>query len=1040
MKSKAANSVALIGDNEKKGFFRRIKDIFNKYGFLGYAALIPAAIFFLIYVARGIHPFGNGTVLVLDLNGQYAYFFEYLREAVTGGDLSLLYSWERALGGEMMGLFAYYIASPLSYIVCLFPKDNLQDALFVMFLIKSSLCGVTMGFYLTKISVKLRKINVVIFSTLYATCSYCVVQMHNTMWIDAVFYLPLIIYGIEQLVKYGKYKLFVTCLALTMISNYYIGYMTCIFVAVYFFFYMFAFSENGKNNPCGEKHHFIRSLVRIGTYSLIGVAIAAVIILGAYYSLGLGKSEFSDPNWALKMNYDLLNVLYKFLPGSYDTVRPVGLPFIFCGVLTLILVPAFFMSKKFTISERIGYALLIIFFMLGFMISTLDLIWHGFQRPNWLNCRFSFMLCFVLVVLAYKVFDRLDKINGSYFIFSAFAICTLVVILQKLADQLKSENEKLVIDDYATLLATLACVAIYLVILAFMKKSKNKEAVATALLCFICVEMFLNGISNLDDLDSDVAFTKYDKYAQYNSLMLPITDTINDSDNGFFRVETTLHRKLCDNMAVNMAGLTNSTSSLNADTIYFLRMMGYSSKSNWSKYLGGTPVNDSLLGLKYIISTRDYDSIYGEPLYTVEEFAAHNGVTVDELIEQTYADNSSGEQYNKLSAEDYVVYKNPYALSLAFNAGSGVVDFNMKQYNTYITESNKNYEKYYNDGGYTSPFTRMNGLITEILGEEEVVEVFKPAYLTSSPALSGCTTALSSDKQHYRYNYTSGVGTITYTYTVPTNTRLFLYIPAYYNREVKIMSSTIEIFDGASTFHGNDTSRIIELGEVNGKGEYATYTLTVPLTTGTSEFYTTNDKSFIYYVDEEVFKDAFSKMQEGQFIADPNCKDHDITGSMTTFNDSQTVLTTIPYDAGWKVFVDGKEVETTEAAGALISFTVDKSGDHDIRFLYRPTLVVLGCAISVCGIIAFALIIIFEGKLKKIKAVKCLYLFEDAICETDEADEDDTADGESAECAGTGSVSENIFARIFRKKDEKQDKRSDKTAGHGKKSERNRKK
>ena len=975
-KKKAAKA-PLIAPCENKGIKKRLYDIYQKYGFLGYAALVPAIIFFLIYVARGIHPFGNSTVLVLDLNGQYAYFFEYLREAVTSGDLSLLYSWERALGGEMMGLYAYYLASPLSYIVCLFPKQNMQDALFVMFLIKASLCGVTMGFYLTKISTKLKKINIVAFSTLYATCSYCVVQMHNTMWIDAVFLLPLIIYGIEQMVKYGKYKLFVTTLALTLISNYYIGYMSCIFVAVYFFFYMFAHSDKNANNPCGEKNHFFKSLIRIGTYSALAIAIAAVIILGAYYSLGLGKNEFSTPNWELKMNYDLLNVLYKFLPGSYDTVRPEGLPFIFCGVATILLVPAFFMSKKFSEKERIGSALLIIFFMLSFILSTLDLVWHGFQRPNWLNCRFSYMLCFFLLVLAYKVFESIDEIHGGFFVVSGIAVGGLAIVLQKLADSLKEENSKLVIDDYATIFATLACVAIYLIIFAFMKRASNKEIVATILLCFICIEMFLNGLSNINDLDDDVTYTKYDKYAQYNSLMLPITDTVNDLDDGFFRVETTLHRKLCDNMAVNMAGLTNSTSSLNADTIYFLRMMGYSSKSNWSKYLGGTPVNDSLLGIKYIIATRDYDNIYGEPLYTVEEFAEHNGMSVDELIKETYADNSSGEKYNKLSAEDYVVYKNPYALSLAFNATDAVMDFNMMLHNTYISESNKNYEKYYNEGGYTSPFTRMNGLITAILGESETVEVFKPATQEGAPALVGCTSGVSSDREHYRYNYSTGVGTITYTYTVPTNTRLFLYIPAYYTREVKIMSSTGEIFDGSNTYNGNDTVRIIELGEVNGEGETATYTFTIPLTSSTSEFYAVNDASFIYYVDEEVFKDAFNRMQEGQFIADVDSKDHDITGSMTTKTDNQTVLTTIPYDAGWKIYVDGKQVETLEAVDALVAFKVENAGDHEIRFLYRPTIVVAGLGISIIGIIAFALLIVFEKKIKKIALVKDIYLFEE---------------------------------------------------------------
>ena len=45
---------------------------------------IPVAVMYVIYLALGIHPFGEGSVLVLDLNAQYVYFYEALREFVWG--------------------------------------------------------------------------------------------------------------------------------------------------------------------------------------------------------------------------------------------------------------------------------------------------------------------------------------------------------------------------------------------------------------------------------------------------------------------------------------------------------------------------------------------------------------------------------------------------------------------------------------------------------------------------------------------------------------------------------------------------------------------------------------------------------------------------------------------------------------------------------------------------------------------------------------------------------------------------------------------
>jgi uncharacterized membrane protein YfhO len=129
------------------------------YGYLALAFIIPVVIMYVIYIAMEIHPFGNGSVLVLDLNGQYVYFYEALRNFVYG-DASLLYSFCRALGGEFMGIYAYYIASPFSYIVCLFPQTKILDALLCIFLLKTGLCGFTFGFYIHKTEKILKNIQI----------------------------------------------------------------------------------------------------------------------------------------------------------------------------------------------------------------------------------------------------------------------------------------------------------------------------------------------------------------------------------------------------------------------------------------------------------------------------------------------------------------------------------------------------------------------------------------------------------------------------------------------------------------------------------------------------------------------------------------------------------------------------------------------------------------------------------------------------------------------------------------------------------------
>ena len=301
----------------------------------------------------------------------------------------------------------------------------------------------------------------------------------------------------------------------------------------------------------------------------------------------------------------------------------------------------------------------------------------------------------------------------------------------------------------------------------------------------------------------------------------------------------------------------------------------------------------------------------------------------------------------------------------------------MKEFNIDVATDSANYEKLYNEEGHTLAFERINEMISKILGKD--VQVFAPATQNGAPTLDGVKQLDSNKGTHTKYEYTDGAGTVTFTYTVPTNTRLYLQLPAYYLNETKIIASTTPIIDNTLAVQGNETNRIIELGEVMSNEETAEYSFTVILSNKEADkakFYTSNNDSFIYYIDEEVFKSSFTEMQKGQLVIDSDYKDHNITGTMTTEKADQMVTTTIPYDRGWRVFVDGKSVDSYEIANALLAFDIKDAGQHDIKLVYAPTALVLGTGISVIASIFFILIIVLEKWLRKIKFVRELYLID----------------------------------------------------------------
>ena len=124
------------------------------------------------------------------------------------------------------------------------------------------------------------------------------------------------------------------------------------------------------------------------------------------------------------------------------------------------------------------------FFVLSFSISVVDLVWHGFSPPMWLNYRYSFMLCFFLLVLAFKAFEDLKNTSSK----AIFAICAyisgFIVIIQALGYDtvVVNDTKKLTwVDDLTTIWFSLACVAAYLIILSLLKTSSRLDKITSFL-------------------------------------------------------------------------------------------------------------------------------------------------------------------------------------------------------------------------------------------------------------------------------------------------------------------------------------------------------------------------------------------------------------------------------------------------------------------------------------------------------------------------------------------------------------------------------
>lgn len=195
--------------------------------------LITAAMLLVIFYKAGIYPFGEKSLLIWDLRWQYIQFFSWFKQVLTGrGDL--FYSFNAGMGSIMIGLYAYYLASPLNLLILFF--DDIQIFVLVLTILKLALAASASAFFIRNRFPTVDNVWTIVLATCYGMMSYGISQKCNLMWLDALIMLPLICIGVYRFVTQKKKKYLFAAVLVMIICNWYMAYMCCLFSVLYFFF------------------------------------------------------------------------------------------------------------------------------------------------------------------------------------------------------------------------------------------------------------------------------------------------------------------------------------------------------------------------------------------------------------------------------------------------------------------------------------------------------------------------------------------------------------------------------------------------------------------------------------------------------------------------------------------------------------------------------------------------------------------------------------------------------------------------------------
>ena len=819
------------------------------------AFLAPILILVLIYIMREIYPFGDQMYLRSDMYHQYAPFLKLFQSTLKNGG-SLLYSWDIGLGSNYVSTYAYYLASPVNWLVGLLPSDHIPEIMNGFLILKSGLMSAALTYYLEK---RFRKDGLLCaaFGIFYALSGYMAAYNWNVMWLDCLILLPLMMLGLERLVKQRKFLLYTICFGLSVLSNYYIAIMLCIFSVLYFIYLMAAEARHK------DAIDVLAKIARYLLFSLIGGLIGAVVYVPALLTLFHTASAGSSFPDSMRAYFNLLELFAHGTMNAEITMMDGYVPNIYCGVAAFALIPLFWLNRGIPVRVRAGKTALMAVMLFSFSFNVPSFIWHGFHFPNSLPARQSFLYIFLVLVMGFEVLMRIRK-NSMREIILCFAISIgAVFALQALYDN----------DAHPLSAAYMGAgfLLAYGIVVLFYRQTWLSKGARRKVVRAVCVGLLFVGFCceamiNLEA--TGYGTTSRPDYTDDNETIAELLDGIPNTD--FYRVEKYRRRTKNDGAWSGYRSASVFSSAATEALSDFYDSFGMQHGTNAFSHYGSTPFSSALLSVRYQLSDQREDDPFA---YLIRE------------------------------ENDMYLYQSKYCLPAAF-----LTSLTLK---AEVNPDNQN------------PFAVQND--------------FLDAACKAAPIFQ------TDGKQTGE----------TISYTAKQSGDLFFYI----DREVESLSITFRDRNGeedTKSFSSIECDMIVYAGKVE-QGEMLTLAAS-----GEEE-----DSSFgavPAYLDEKALETAIQTLSSGG-ISEVTFTDTTLKGTVHADKESM-LFTSIPYDAGWQVTVDGVPAETDDFYGAFLMVPVSE-GTHEIRFSYHVPGLFVGAALSACAVLALVLLCLFTKKKKQ---------------------------------------------------------------------------
>ena len=871
--------------------------------------LIPAVIILAALAGLKITPFGDHTLVISDGNGLYINYLGYVGRFVKGQE-GFLYSFEKGLGGNMMGSWGWFLLNPFFALFAFFDIAAYPAAYTWVSLLNFSACGVTM--YILLKDVYGHGAGRLIFSTAYALCGFLVANVFQMNFFTGVMALPLVVLGLRRILGDGNPLLYVLSLAYSLLTNFYFGFMLCV-ASVLLFAVIFITELRGLNKNA--------VLIKYTLSSLLAGMLSCVIWLPAVLSLRGGRLDQSVAYAvSFQENMPFLEMASKLFTGANSTAElSNGLPNIFVGILPVALCILFFLNKGIERRRKIAAGVLLGFYLITFYIPAFNLVMHGGTVTNWFNYRDSFVFSFLLLMLAAEAWSRIDDSTESDMKRTAvgLGLAALVVFFKRY--------------EYVTggaMLLDFALLALMYLALRMHRKNpeKNpKRTLAMVLLVLTGFNLFMNyRICTKNIQEWETTETEYQEVVMPVSILV---EAVKNTYDDFYRMEIGEQRSGNsgnDPMLYGYYGVGHGGSDDRNFVRTALSELGihrFDMRNSYGK--GVTAATDTLLGLRFIISKEDLTEEKGyERLVTLGEWAAFrnpDALSVAMLSDAEIADT-------EIDLEN--IFDN---LNRVWQDLTGETDL------IFTEETDIQFSSY----NITDPLTLTQGEAAEIVAARDAALL--PAEEdeeSESPESSAAEITQGSYKEPV-----DNVNYIKYTWTASRDGAVYSY-----NRS------------GMTEQQGSNLPSLFYEGYYHAGDTITGY---LPVTGSMVTKYLLEDVAGRFraaYADADALAEM-SAIVNARPCTVEKVKENKLRGTFTA-EEGQLLLFTIPYDEGWTLTVDGQKTEYQKVLDVFMAAET-QPGEHTYEITFIPTGLRAGGTASAAAILALAVYIPLDSRRRR---------------------------------------------------------------------------